>query len=72
MRRYLKLLAVAVLLLPSCILVTDQYDDDHGRKSSLERRVTELEAQLHDCKAACAAAGCNCMGGKAAAGTASP
>jgi|GEM_PF-4721608 len=62
MRKSLKLLAAATLLLPGCILVTDgEWDDDSGtvRHSSLEHRVAALEAQMAACKAACPMPCCN-------------
>ncbi len=62
MRKSLKLLAAATLLLPGCILVTKDWDDEedpfHSR-GSLERRVAELEEQMAACKAACPMPCCN-------------
>ena len=70
--RSLKLLALALLLLPGCILVTDDGHSHVSSKSSLERRVSELEEELADMKATCAKSACDCMSGKAAAAAPAP
>jgi hypothetical protein len=64
MRKSLKLLAAATLLLPGCILVArdGDWDDDegpfHGHRS-LEQRVAALEDQMALCKANCPMPCCN-------------
>ena len=67
MRSSLKLLAVATLMLPGCILVArdggGNSSDGHGRSySSLEQRVAELESQIHHMQEECEMSACKCMG----------
>ena len=69
MRKSLKWVAAATLLLPGCILVTDAaaWDDDgklHSR-ASLEQRIAHLEAKLEACEAACPMACCAEKSGEA-------
>jgi len=63
MRSSLKLLAVATLLMPGCILVAKDggYSDSHS-KSSLEQRVAALEAQVRHCQEEAEESACKCMG----------
>ena len=64
MRTSLKLLAVATLLLPGCILVTrdgwNEAGDSRG-KSSFEQRVAALEAQVRHYQEECEMSACKCM-----------
>ena len=61
MRASLKLLAVATLLMPGCILVTGDASPGSRSKSALEQRVAALESQMRDMKECCEKDACKCM-----------
>ena len=61
MRTSLKLLAVATLLLPGCILVTGDASPGSHSRSSLEQRVAALESQMREMKESCEKSACKCM-----------
>jgi hypothetical protein len=62
MRSSLKLLAVAALFLPGCILVTgDAAPGSSHSRSSLEQRVAALEREMHEMQESCEKCACKCM-----------
>ncbi len=62
MRTSLKLLSIATLLLPGCILVTGDASPGSRSRSALEQRVASLESQMREMKECCESSACKCMG----------